>query len=68
MQEITLELTSMAHGGAAMGHDQKGRAIFVPLAIPGERVRVAIDEQRKNYARATLLELIERSPKSYNFV
>ena len=32
-----LELTTMAHGGRAMGR-HRGRVVFVPYAIPGERV------------------------------
>lgn len=62
MQEIILELTAMAHGGSAMGRDQQGRAVFVPGAIPGEKVRAKIVDQKRNFARATMVELIERSP------
>ena len=42
-QTIELTLDAIAHGGEAIGrHD--GKAIFVPYAIPGERVRVEIVE------------------------
>ena len=59
----TFELTlhALAHGGEAIGrHDE--RAIFVPYAIPGERVRVEIVEERKRFARARLVEVLEPSP------
>ncbi len=58
---ITLTLDAMAHGGEAIGHHE-GRAIFVPYAIPGERVRVEIVDERERYARARLLEVLEPSP------
>ncbi len=56
-----LTLDAMAHGGEAIGRHE-GRAIFVPYAIPGERVRVQIEESRGRYARARLLEVLEASP------
>lgn len=58
---LELALTDLAHGGDAVGrHD--GRAVFVPLGIPGERVRVAVVERRRRYARARLLEVLHPSP------
>ena len=36
MPDLTLTLTDMAHGGLALGRGRGGRAIFIPLAIPGE--------------------------------
>ena len=59
--QITLTLDAMAHGGAAIGH-YEDRAIFVPYAIPGERVRVEIIDDRGRYAHARLLEVIEPAP------
>ena len=44
--EMEVTLTAMAHGGAALAHAKGGRIIFVPLAIPGETVRVALDPKR----------------------
>ncbi len=54
-KEITLQLTTMAHGGSALGQDDNGRFIFVPLAIPGETVRVAVPVEKKEYAQGKLL-------------
>lgn len=59
--QITLTLDAMAHGGAAIGR-YDNRTIFVPYAIPGERVRVEIIDDRGRYAHARLLEVIEPSP------
>jgi 23S rRNA (uracil1939-C5)-methyltransferase len=62
MTELTLTLTIMAHGGAAMGRDDNGRPIFVPYTIPGETVRARLTNEKRHYARAELLEIIEPSP------
>ncbi len=59
-ETITLELDAMAHGGEAIGRHE-GRAIFVPYAIPGERVRVEIVEDHGRYARASLLDVLTPS-------
>ena len=58
---IELRLTAMAHGGAALGHHE-GRTIFVPHAIPGERVCAELIESHAHWARARLLEVLETSP------
>ncbi len=58
---ITLKLDALAHGGEAIGRHE-GRAIFVPYAIPGERVRVELVEEHERYARARLLEVLDPSP------
>jgi 23S rRNA (uracil1939-C5)-methyltransferase len=63
MEILTLTLTSMAHGGAAMGRDENNRAIFVPFGIAGETVRVRTVDDRKRYAHARLLEVIEAAPE-----
>jgi 23S rRNA (uracil1939-C5)-methyltransferase len=50
----------MAHGGDAVGHHE-GQAVFVPLGIAGETVRVEVVEERKQFLRARLLEVISPS-------
>ncbi len=63
MDSITLTLTAMANGGAAFGRGDDSRVVFVPQAIPGERVRVEIVEDKKRYARGRLVEILESSPE-----
>lgn len=46
----TITLLEMAHGGAAMGRDGSGRAVFVPYAIPGEKVKISSPDD-KGWAR-----------------
>jgi 23S rRNA (uracil1939-C5)-methyltransferase len=60
-QAIEITLDAIAHGGEAIGR-HAGKAIFVPYAIPGERVRIEIVEERDRWARARLLDVLERSP------
>ncbi len=58
-----VELTALSHGGEAIGRLPDGRAVFVPFALPGERARVELVEEKARYARAELLELIRTSPQ-----
>jgi 23S rRNA (uracil1939-C5)-methyltransferase len=60
-QVVEIELTDLAHGGDAVGRDQ-GRAVFVPGGLPGELVRARLTQERKNYARAALVEVLRASP------
>jgi 23S rRNA (uracil1939-C5)-methyltransferase len=59
---LDLQLTAMAHGGSALGR-YEGQVIFVPYAIPGERVRVEIVEAHRRWSQARLLEILEPSPQ-----
>lgn len=60
---IRLQLTAMTQGGEAMGRDDSGRVVFVPYALAGERVVAEVVEEKKNYARARLIEIVEPSPE-----
>ncbi len=57
MTTITLDLTAIAHGGEALGRHAE-KVVFVPYALPGERVRARIVEERARWARADLLEVV----------
>lgn len=58
---LTLTITTLSHAAEGIGRHE-GRAVFVPFALPGEIVRVEIVEEKKNFARAKLLEVIKPSP------
>lgn len=58
---ITLTLTSIAHGGEAIGH-HGGKIVFVPYAIPGETVQAEIVEEKQRWARARLVRVVKPSP------
>ena len=57
---ITVTLTSIAHGGEAIGH-HAGKIVFVPYAIPGETVQAEIVEEKQRWARARLVRVIKPS-------
>ena len=38
------------------------RVVFIPFAVPGERVRIRVVEDRRRFARAELEEVLEASP------
>jgi 23S rRNA (uracil1939-C5)-methyltransferase len=63
LPDDTFELTldEMVHGGQALGR-HAGRAIFVPYAIPGERIVARITEDRGRYAFAEVVRVLEPSP------
>ncbi len=58
-----IQLTTLVYGGEALGRLPDGRAVFVPLALPGETVRVRLVEEKRRHARAELLEVLEPSPE-----
>lgn len=51
-----------AAGGDGLGHLADGRVVFVPGALPGERVEVAITRQKRDFARARIGRILEPSP------
>jgi len=55
-----LDIDSLAFGGAGVGR-LEGKAVFVPLSAPGDRVRCRILRQKKRFAEAELLEVLEPS-------
>ena len=54
-----LILTTLTYGGDAMGRLDDGRAVFVPFGLPGERVQVRLTEEKKNFARGQIIEILE---------
>ncbi|QEW00656.1 class I SAM-dependent RNA methyltransferase [Microbacterium caowuchunii] len=64
---IELEITDVAHGGVFVGRygapGERGRVVFVPDTIPGERVRVQLVDTRKAaFWRGEVREVLEASP------
>src|SRR4026207_2260114 len=58
-----LVLEKHTYGGDTMGRLPDSRAVFVPFGLPGERVRVRLTEEKRNFARATLVEILDVSPR-----
>ena len=59
--EHELILTTLTYGGDAMGRLADNRAVFVPFGLPGERVRIRLTEEKKNFARGKIIEILESS-------
>lgn len=55
-----LQLTTMAHGGRAMGRHQ-GQVVFVPYAIPGERIEARLTGRSGRVMFAEGVTLLEAS-------
>lgn len=58
-----VDLTAPAYGGESLGRLPDGRALFVPFALPGERVRVRIIEEKRGFARAALETVLTPAPE-----
>jgi 23S rRNA (uracil1939-C5)-methyltransferase len=60
--DIELTIDSLAFGGSGVGrHD--GKAVFVPLTAPGDRVSCRIVREKARYAEAEMLALLEPAPQ-----
>jgi 23S rRNA (uracil1939-C5)-methyltransferase len=57
-----LQLEKLTYGGDAMGRLEDGRAVFVPFGLPGERARIRLIEEKRNFARGEIAEILEISP------
>lgn len=60
---IDIQLEKLTYGGDAMGRLEDGRAVFVPFGLPGERVRVRLTEEKRNFARGEIVEVLDASPQ-----
>jgi 23S rRNA (uracil1939-C5)-methyltransferase len=69
--EICVEIDALAPGGDAVGRQRDpetaptaadGRATFVPLAAPGERVRARVVQAKERVAWAELVSIERRGP------
>ena len=60
--EHEITFTTLTYGGDTMGRLEDGRAVFVPFGLPGERVRVRLTQEKKNFARGEIIEILEASP------
>lgn len=59
---IEIDIQTLLYGGDALGRLPDGRAVFLPGALPGERVRARLLEDKPRFARAQLLEVLRPSP------
>ena len=57
-----VQIFGFAFGGRAVGRREDGKICFVRGAVPGEKVRVRLVSDKKNYSEGVLEEVLESSP------
>lgn len=58
---VELRPHAMAAGGDALARNEEGRVVFVTGALPGETVLVQLTEQRRDFFRGYVTEVVEAS-------
>jgi 23S rRNA (uracil1939-C5)-methyltransferase len=61
--ELELTCTALANGGDGIGRHPDGRVMFLTGALPNEDVRVTITQNKKDFARATVTEVLQAAPE-----
>jgi 23S rRNA (uracil1939-C5)-methyltransferase len=57
-----IEIEKPIYGGAFLGRVE-GKAVFVPLLLPGEQARVRVTESKRGYATAEAEEIVRAEPE-----
>ena len=58
---ITASIVDLTHEGCGVA-DLDGRRVFVPDALPGERVKIVLRKRRRKLQEADLIRVVEASP------
>jgi 23S rRNA (uracil1939-C5)-methyltransferase len=59
-ENVRLKIDSLAYGPYGIGRHE-GRAVFIPMTVPGDEAEIRIVEEKKNFAVGELIRLIEPS-------
>lgn len=62
MDRFDIEITGSGSELQGVGRLPDGRAVFVPGAIPGERVRIEITADKGRFCEASLVDVLQSSP------
>jgi 23S rRNA (uracil1939-C5)-methyltransferase len=57
-----VEIEKPIYGGQFLARAE-GKAIFVPLTLPGEQVRIRVTQNKSGYSTAELTEILKPSPQ-----
>lgn len=60
--QISVTITSMAHGGEGIGHSADGRVVFVDRAFPGDTVQAELTQVKKSFLRGRFRDVVEAGP------
>lgn len=63
---VEVEISGIAHKGAAVGRTDEGMVVFVEGVIPGDRVQVELKRKRKGSWQGHLLQIIRSSKYRIN--
>ena len=57
-----VQIEKPVYGGAFLARAQ-GKAVFVPLTLPGEQARIRITQSKSGYSTAEAVEIVRASPE-----
>jgi len=61
LRTVDLKIADIAFGGKGVAREN-GKAVFIPFTIDGELVSAKIGREKKQFAEAELMEILEPSP------
>lgn len=57
-----VSINKIANGGDGIGQLPDGRVVFIPRALPGDTVEIAVTQSKKRWARGRVVRVVEPSP------
>ena len=61
MEEV-VTIEKLVFGGEGLARLKNRKVLFVPFVLPGEKVKIRVIQESKDFAEAELLEVLEASP------
>jgi 23S rRNA (uracil1939-C5)-methyltransferase len=61
MDEQVVTIEKLVYGGKGLAR-LNGQVVFVPFTLPGEKVRIQITKQHRDYQEGEVIEVVEPSP------
>lgn len=58
---LDIQVEKVISGGDGLGHLPDGRIIFIPYTLPGERVKVDVVKEKKDYSVGRVVEYLDSS-------
>jgi 23S rRNA (uracil1939-C5)-methyltransferase len=59
METLLVTVEKLLYGGDALARRDDGKTVFIPYAVPGDRLLVGTCAEKKNYIRAEILEILK---------
>ncbi|HOJ13478.1 MAG TPA: class I SAM-dependent RNA methyltransferase [Deltaproteobacteria bacterium] len=61
-EDLLLHVECMTYGGRGLARRPDGKVVFVDGALPGETVMARVTSDRRDFAEACVVQVMERSP------